>query len=460
MTMSSMTIPLRPSASAVAAKAAGAAALATMLAIGLRVATAATTSAAYLVPSGRRTGYPAWMRGPLRGAGAPLPIHGFILLMAAMVVAWVVALICARALPVWLVAGATVAATAIFTLAPPLLSTDVFNYIAYGQMGAHGINPYLHGPVALHGQPVYGYTGHLWKRVPSAYGPVFTWLSYPLSRLGLSGALWSFKALTGAACLASAGFVWATARRLGVSPAFAVVLLALNPLVLVYAVGGAHNDVVLAAVVAASIYLAVSGRAAGAGVALALALGIKLSAGLALPFVLLGVRPRWRALAAFAAGAVVLGAASLLAFGPGIAKMVDALTMQQRFHWIVVSVPTFVAHYLGLGHPSHAARVALTAVPAAIVVALVARARGGRGWLEGGAAAALVVLATTAWVLPWYIVWALPFAALVRMRALPVAAVILSVLLMAMQLDHYVLTHATHRPHRHAHHVTRVTHRV
>jgi alpha-1,6-mannosyltransferase len=450
MSSASVTVvpSARPNAVTVLLGIVGTGALAAIVGISFRIATAATTSAEYLVPSGRRTGYPRWMRGPLDGHGAPLPLHPFLLLMLLMLVAWGVALLCARALPFWLVAAAALAGVLTFTLAPPLLSTDVFNYIAYGQMGVNGIDPYAHGPIMLIGQPIYGYTGHLWKNVPSAYGPLFTLLSYALAPLSVAGAFWAFKALAGAACLATAAFACLAARRLGRSASFALVLVALNPLVLVYAVGGAHNDLLAAAFLAAAVYLAVSGRAASAGAIAVAAVAIKASAGLALPFILLGTRPRRRALAGMAGGAVVAVVVSLLVFGPTITKMLDALALQQRFNWIVVSMPSFVAHYLGLGHPSHLARQVLTAATAAVIVALITRARGGRGWIEGAAAATLVLLATTAWVLPWYIVWALPFAALVRQRAVPVAAVGLTALLLVMQLDHFILTHASHHHHR------------
>ncbi len=43
---------------------------------------------------------------------------------------------------------------------PILLSTDVFSYIAYARMGVeHGLNPYLHGPAAIVGDPVFQYVG-------------------------------------------------------------------------------------------------------------------------------------------------------------------------------------------------------------------------------------------------------------------------------------------------------------
>jgi alpha-1,6-mannosyltransferase len=448
--MSSLSVaarPLRLSAPRVLATAVGVAASGALLACGMRIVVGATADPTYLVPSGRRTGYPTWMHGPFAGLSSYLALHDFLVLMSAMVVAWLVVLLLARSLPAWFLAAVVVTGTVIFALAPPLLSTDVFNYIAYGQMGLDGINPYLHGPVTLLGQPVYGYTGHLWKDVPSAYGPVFTLISYVLAPAGVAAAFWAMKAIAAASLLAIAAFVWASAKRLGRDPRLPVVLVALNPLVLVYAVGGAHNDLLMAALLAAALWLAVSKRPFAAGVVIVAAIAVKASAGLALPFLLLGARPRRRALAGVVAASVTLAAVSLLVFGTAITKMAGALAVQQRFHWIVVSVPGFVGHYAGLGVPGHLARELLTAVAAAVIVVVIVRARGGRGWIEGGAAATLVVLATTAWVLPWYVVWALPFVALVRGRAAPAAAVLLTALLMAMQLDHFVLTHASHESH-------------
>jgi hypothetical protein len=421
-----------------------------LLACGLRIALGATVEATYLVPSGRRTGYPHWMRGPLYSHHwSPLPLHAFLLLMTVMVIAWALLVVLARSLPGWFVIGAVVAGTLVFALAPPLLSTDVFNYIAYGQMGTSGINPYSYGPVTLIGQPVYAYTGHLWKDTPSAYGPLFTLISYGLTPLGVAGAFWAMKALMAGAVLAMAGFVWASARRLGRDPRIAVAIVALNPLVLVYALGGAHNDLLMAAALAAAVYLCVSNHPAGAGAATVTAIAVKASAGLALPFVLLGARPRRRAAAGTVASGIVAVGVSLLVFGTALENMPKALAAQQRFHWIVVSVPSFIGHYAHVGVPDHMARQVLTALAGGVIVFMIVRARGGRGWIEGAAAAALVVLATTAWVLPWYIVWALPFAALVRGPSLPIAAVVLTVFLTAMQLDHFVLMHASHHR-RHA----------
>jgi alpha-1,6-mannosyltransferase len=427
----------------------GAAATGALLACSLRIVLAAAVDPAYLVPSGRRTGYPLWMRGPLAAHSQPLHVHMFILLMAVMVGAWLCVLVCARHMPSWFVAGAIVAATVLFALAPPLLSTDVFNYIAYGQMGTRGINPYLHGPSLLIGQPIYSFTGHLWKYTPSAYGPLFTLSTYLLAPLGVAAALWVLKATAALAVLALTGLAWATSRRLGRDPRFAAVLVGLNPLVLVYAVGGAHNDLLMAAALAAAVYLAVTMRPAAAGAAAVAAIAIKASAGLALPFVLLGARPRQHAVNGAVAAAVLAGGVSLLVFGGAITNMASALVADQHFDWIVVSIPNFLAHYAGVSLPGHMARTCLAAFAAITLIVLIARSRGGRGWIEGAAGATLIVLATTAWLLPWYVVWALPFVALVRRRAVLAGAIVITALLVAMQLDHLALTLESHHQHHH-----------
>ncbi len=83
---------------------------------------------------------------------------------------------------------------AIVFVGPILISTDVFSYIAYARMGVeHGLNPYLHGPASISHDPVFLYVGHDWRRTATAYGPLYTLLSYPLAPLGVVGALWAMK---------------------------------------------------------------------------------------------------------------------------------------------------------------------------------------------------------------------------------------------------------------------------
>ena len=46
-----------------------------------------------------------------------------------------------------------------------------------------------------------------WRRHRSAYGPLFTLLSYPTAWLGIAGAVWALKAVTVAAAVGLAGLV-------------------------------------------------------------------------------------------------------------------------------------------------------------------------------------------------------------------------------------------------------------
>ncbi|MGO9280536.1 MAG: hypothetical protein ACLP3Q_23910, partial [Streptosporangiaceae bacterium] len=126
---------------------------------------------------------------------------------------------------------------------PILVSTDVFSYIAYARMGVeHGLNPYTHGPVAIAGDPVFQYVGHDWDLVATAYGPLYTLLSYPLALLGVVGALWGMKLEALAASIGTLALTWRCARARGLDPVLCILLVGANPLYVIYGLGGAHND--------------------------------------------------------------------------------------------------------------------------------------------------------------------------------------------------------------------------
>src|SRR5256714_1937249 len=128
--------------------------------------------------------------------------------------------------------------------------------------------------------------------LPSPYGPLFTLGSYALAPLSVAASFWVLKVLAAAASLAIAWLVWDCARRLRIPPMPAAMLVGLNPLVLVWAVGGAHNDLIVVAAVMAGVWLAVAGRGRFAGAALAGAAGLKVSAGGMVPVLVAGARGR------------------------------------------------------------------------------------------------------------------------------------------------------------------------
>jgi hypothetical protein len=412
-----------------------------------RIATGFGRTYSYLVPSARH-GFPDWMRGPLAGLAAPLSRHGFVILLAVTSVAFVVALAVAPRLPVWLAATAITLVVTICALAPPLLSTDVFNYVAYARMGVRGINPYAHGTIAFRGDPSYPYVGHFWNHTPTAYGPLFTLFSYCLAPLGVAGAMWAFKAIAAVTTLACVAFTWSCAQMLGRQPMRAALLVGLNPLVLVFGVGGGHNDALLALAVLAGIWVLLRRRAAPGAAAVTSAAGIKVSAVLALPFMAVAERPSWRVAAGIALSGAALVGAGFALFGSSLLNIGDAVRLEQHYGYQLVSVPGFAAHVLGFGPIHSHGGLVLKLLFAGVSGALGVRCIRDRNWLAATGWSVLVLLATLGWVLPWYLLWLLPFAALARSRLLLPATVALTLAITAVWAGHYATSHARH--HRHA----------
>src|SRR5437588_552633 len=116
--------------------------------------------------------------------------------------------------------------------------------------------------------------------LPSPYGPLFVVASYAVVPLGVAGALWTLKVVTAAASLAIVWLVWKCAERLDRDPLRAALFVGLNPIVLLFGVGGAHNDFLAIALVMAGVYLAIAGRERLTGAALIAAAAIKLPTGL------------------------------------------------------------------------------------------------------------------------------------------------------------------------------------
>ncbi|MDQ4040967.1 MAG: hypothetical protein M3141_04385, partial [Actinomycetota bacterium] len=242
-----------------------------------------------------RGGFEGWLVGPFSGVAEAWPDHAvldsaaFSGLVALMFGCWLVVLAGVRALGVRTVLAAVVLLHALFLLGPPLPLTDVFNYLNYARLGAeHGINPYVEVPATLPSDPTYDFA--TWHHLLSPYGPLFTLASYALVPLGVSGGYWALKLVTVGASLGCLALVWRLAERRGTDPLFAVAFVGLNPLVLVYGVGGVHNDFLMLALMLAGVGALLAGRPGRGGAALVTAAGLKGSAGLLLPFAFAGLR--------------------------------------------------------------------------------------------------------------------------------------------------------------------------
>jgi hypothetical protein len=380
-------------------------------------------------------GFPGWMVGPLAHLVPGLPDSPPMLqddltrALAVLGIAWIVASICAARVPAPLVWIAVIAAQGVLLLGPPLSPTDVFNYLHYGRMATtYGLNPYVALPLAAPQDAAHPFSN--WHHLPSPYGPLFTLLTEGLAPLHLATAYWTWKAILLAASIGTLVLIAIAAKRLGRSPQAAVAFVGLNPLVLVYGIGGDHNESLMVLCAVAAVALAVIGRDehaspwwdAGAGACAVLAAGFKPSAALLVPVVVVACRRRLPALGGAGGAGVLVIAVVGLAYGGHLpsAGIQDRLVNP-------LSVPNVLAALAGHGgETAHDRTLAHVALGLAALGATAAVA-GRRAWLPG--AAGFVMLAsvlTLGWTMPWYVWWVLPFAALARTRALAGVCVLLT----------------------------------
>jgi hypothetical protein len=421
----------------------GLAALGALIAGCLAVVVFATAGPSVLVARSR-SAFPGWMAGPvhaLLGALITNPQtlsygqtlnYSLSVVLVAMTIAYGVALASVRMLSMRVIVIAVVALHAVMLMSPPLALTDLFNYIGYARLGAlHQINPYTHVMSIMRHDPVYGLSS--WHNLRSPYGPAFTLATYPLALMPLSVAYWVLKV---AMVLSSLGFialVWRCARQLGHDPRFAVLFVAANPIFLIFELGGFHNDVFMLVPAMASISLVLDRRDGWAGAALMLAVAIKFTAIVLLPFLLLAAGPwswrqplrrqRWvRLLTGMALAAVPLAAASIAAFGYATPNLGDQSSLLTIF-----SVPNIVGLLLGLGGGTP---TVLRIATIAVVVVIVVLVRRRVDWLAGAGWATLALICSLAWLVPWYIVWLLPLAALATSVRLRRATMLLNLFLL------------------------------
>jgi hypothetical protein len=370
----------------------------------------------------------------LDGVGATLGYTPFLIAMLVMIACYVGVLTVARQLPVrWLIV-AIVVVNAIVFAGPVILSQDIFSYIAYGRLGFHyGVNPYTHGPGAASHDAIFPYVGIVWRYVATAYGPLFTLLSYPFGGVSLTAALWGFKLLGVAASLGTVWLVWKCARRMGRDPLLPVVVLGLNPLWVIYDVGGAHNDLLMGFLMMLGVWWTLSERDALGAVGVVAGAAVKASAIAVLPFMVLSRRRVGLVIGTFGA-VVVLGAIAYLAFGRHALDVVATLKRQQSLV-SSDSFPNEVAHLFGLPGVFPIDRVLIRVGLGVVIAYLAIGVWRGYDWLSAGAWVLLAIAVTTTWLLAWYTLWCLPLAAIARDRRVLWAALAVQALFFAHQLS-------------------------
>lgn len=344
-----------------------------------------------------------------------------------------------------LVQHATLMWAAPLIVAPPLFSKDGWSYAAQGFMAAHGISPYHHGPWVLSG-PVQEAIDPRWEFTPAPYGPLPLWYGQLLG--GHTGnplmlaLAHRFLALVGLAMLA-----WALPRLAawtGTNPGLASALVLCSPFMLANGVGGMHNDLLMIGLMAVALVLAVTRGWVPAAVVGGLAAAVKLPGGLVcLGIVLLSLpesaslrRRIWRLLqvAVIAVGVVVLlGWTSGLGNGWMRALSVpgSAMTLLSG-STLVGGALDLVAGWLHLGtHPAlflHLVRDITSAVGAVIVLVAALRWRTGSRLeaLRAVAFVSAVVVLTSPVVQLWYLMWPLPFLAVLPLRRMALTSLVVA----------------------------------
>jgi hypothetical protein len=414
--------------------------------------------------------FPGWMAGPLGGLWPGLTRSNNTLKylfsgsVALMYLAYLLGLRHVAHLRLGVVIAAIVAVHVIFFLAPPLALTDIFNYVNYGRMEVvHHLNPYTTIPILEpHDDPSFALSN--WHHLFSPYGPLFTLLSFAVVPLGVAASFWAFKAIMMAASLGTLALIFKCARLLGRDPVQAVIFIGLNPVVLVWGLGGDHNDFTMIFCIALGFYLLLRSRfnereparpgprehsddrrtaavaqtngapeqlrsAHGhrmalraallplsptdlaAGAAFVSATAFKASAGILLFVVLASLLRDTRRLIQVVLGmaiaSAIIVASSLIAFG---AHLPDLSTQGSLV--TPVSVPNLIGLALGQGGETNTLRHILTLALVLTEVGCCVLAYRRRDALTASGWVTIGLLLTLSWVLPWYVVWVLPFAAL------------------------------------------------
>lgn len=290
--------------------------------------------------------------------------------------------------------------------APLLLSSDAWTYWDYGRIAAvHGANPYTSKPNDFPQDPAFPFVGSGWRDTTSVYGPGFTLASEPIAvAAGASAdaAAWTYKTIAALALLAATALATFLARR----RAFACAFVGWNPLLALHFAGGGHNDAWMAAFVVGALALGATGKRQLAGVSWVAAIFVKWIPLLFIPLRALEARAQKRKVGhlGFAAAAIVLVGAATLLYGwhwlGAVGPLARNASRESKF-----AIPHRLEQ---AGLPQW---LALALVAAAFVLAygwLVRQAMKGRARL--GLAAGLGLLATP-YLVPWYVVWAVPLAA-------------------------------------------------
>ncbi|MEU9339652.1 polyprenol phosphomannose-dependent alpha 1,6 mannosyltransferase MptB [Streptomyces sp. NPDC048278] len=303
-------------------------------------------------------------------------------------------------------------------LAPPLFSRDVYSYLAQGAMVDAHMDVYTSGPAQL-GGPLADEVAPVWQNTAAPYGPAFMGVASLLSGLTrgeLPAGLFGMRlvALLGVGLMAAA--LPRLARHSGADPAAALWLGALNPLVLLHLVAGAHNDAIMLGLLGLGLVAALGRWPVLGAVLVTLAALVKAPAALGLLAVIVVQARKGRSpvratlTTALASGATTVVATAVAGTGYGWIRALD--TPVSPHNWALSSllgrVTGRILEHFGsdlapLAVPAwHLLGLALTAVT---VLLIWVRLRPRPVYALGLSLAAVAAFGPA--IRPWYAIWGL-----------------------------------------------------
>jgi hypothetical protein len=406
-----------------------------LLLTGLVISLSAAQTAV-LLPQSIQLADPTWLGGVFGHHGINLHSGGMLTVLGLMFISYAIVVRATAQLSTKTILIGIAALYVLIVLAPPLLSNDVFSYIAYGRIGRlYHSNPYISGPSVIRLDRVYPYIDYHWIYTPTDYGPLFTALSYLLAPLAIATNVVGYKLIAAASSLVVVWVVWKVAALRGVNQVKALALVGLNPVMVVYGVGGGHNDMLMLAVMMVGLYALLLQKERTGGALIVVATAIKLTGGLLLPFVIAdgtrhghGLRSRRAVLSGVVIAGLGAAVLSFVLFGTGPLHLIGTLrTVQSQGgeH----SIPGLVLILLGLGSLSGAVGILLDACALACIGWLLVQVHRGRlDWITAAGLATVALLITAGMLLPWYVGWLVPLAALSDDRRLLKATLLLTLL--------------------------------
>jgi len=310
-----------------------------------------------------------------------------------------------------------------FALSGPVGSLDVQSYAGIGRLAAVGLDPYRMGPAAL-GDRFAVAVDPLWRATPTPYGPLQVQLLRGLSLVAGRHVGPTVLLIRAVGILALAAALWFMLRAAEPADRLpALVLTALNPVVLVHLVSGGHLDVLVGLLAVLVVACARQGRPELAMALAVVATAFKLPGSVLVAYVLLDVLRRTpgpvrsRALTPVVASGLTV-AAAIAAICPDPFGWVRALGVPGVVRngsapstWMAYAAGLLTGHLSGPGLDLAftLGRTAMGMLGVGVVVTLLWSATSGstRQAFRGVGWALIALAATGPAFYPWYLAWGL-----------------------------------------------------